>query len=58
MGGGLGLLPRKDAFYEALNDLPGVRTTILTGRNQRLYERLSGRYEHIEVVGFTDRVWE
>ena len=25
---------------------------------QRLYQRLSGRYEHIEVVGFTDRVWE
>ena len=58
MGGGLGLLPKKDSFYDALDQLPGVRTTILTGHNQRLYQRLSGRYEHIEVVGFTDRVWE
>ena len=24
MGGGLGLMPRKDSFYEALNALPGV----------------------------------
>lgn len=56
MGGGLGLLPRKDSFYEALNALPGVRTTLLTGNNQKLYHRLYGKYEHIEVVGFTDRV--
>ena len=58
MGGGLGLMPRKDSFYEALDALPGVHTTILTGRNQKLYHRLAGRYEHIEVVAFTDRVYE
>ena len=32
MGGGLGLMPRRDSFYQALNGLPGVHTTILTGR--------------------------
>ncbi|NCE64864.1 UDP-diphospho-muramoylpentapeptide beta-N-acetylglucosaminyltransferase [Pseudoflavonifractor sp. 524-17] len=58
MGGGLGLLPRKDSFYEALDALPGAETTILTGSNQRLYRRLLGKYPHIEVVGFTDRVWD
>lgn len=58
MGGGLGLLPRRDSFYEALNALEGVETTILTGNNERLYRRLAGRYPHIEVVPFTDRVWE
>lgn len=58
MGGGLGLLPRKDRFYEALNGLPGVETTIIAGNNRKLYHRLHGRYEHIEVVGFTDRVWD
>ena len=58
MGGGLGLLPKKDRFYEELNALPGVRTTIITGGNQKLYDRLHGRYEHIEVVGFTDRVYD
>lgn len=58
MGGGLGLMPRKDSFYEALNTLPGVHTTILTGKNQKLYDRLAGKYENIEVVAFTDRVYE
>lgn len=58
MGGGLGLLPKKDKFYEELNAVPGVRTTIITGGNQKLYDRLHGRYENIEVVGFTDRVYD
>lgn len=58
MGGGLGLMPRKDSFYEALNALPGVHTTILTGKNQKLYDRLAGKYENIEVVAFTDWVYE
>lgn len=58
MGGGLGLMPRKDSFYEALNALPGVHTTILTGKNQKLYDRLAlGNTENIEVVAFTDRVY-
>lgn len=58
MGGGLGLMPRKDSFYEALNALPNVRTTIITGSNQKLYDRLAGKYPNIEVLGFTDRVYE
>lgn len=58
MGGGLGLLPKKEEFYQVLNEMPGVKTTIITGGNQKLYERLHGRYENIEVVGFTDRVYD
>jgi UDP-N-acetylglucosamine:LPS N-acetylglucosamine transferase len=56
MGGGLGLMPRGDGFYQALNDLAGVHTTILTGSNQKLYRRLAGAYPHIEAVPFTDQV--
>ena len=58
MGGGLGLLPKRDKFYDELNALPGVKTTIITGGNRKLYEKLVGRYENIEVVGFTDRVYD
>ena len=58
MGGGLGLLPRKEQFYEELNALPGVETTIIAGRNEKLRERLEGKYEHIHVVGYTDRVYD
>ena len=56
MGGGLGLMPRRDSFYQALNALPGVHTTILTGRNEKLFQRLNGRYENIEAVPFTTQV--
>lgn len=58
MGGGLGLMPRRDGFYEELNGLEGVRTTILCGKNEKLYRRLAGQYGHIEAVPFTNRVPE
>ena len=56
MGGGLGLLPRGDRFYQQLGALPDIHVTILTGRNEKLYDRLHGKYENIEVVGFTTQV--
>ena len=58
MGGGLGLLPRRDRFYEELNALPNVKTTLIAGGNQKLFDRLAGKYENIEVLGFTDRVYD
>lgn len=58
MGGGLGLLPRDDSFYEKLSAIPGVHTTVITGRNQKLFRRLSGRWENIQAVGYTSQVWE
>lgn len=58
MGGGLGLLPRDPAFYEALNRIPHTHTTIITGQNRRLYERLQGKWENIRVEGYTGSVWE
>lgn len=56
MGGGCGLLPKQMSFYETLNCLPQTETTILTGRNEALRTRLSGQFEHIEVVGYTNQV--
>lgn len=56
MGGGLGLMPRGDRFYQQLDALPNVHVTILTGRNEKLYHRLHGKYQNIEVVGFTTQV--
>ena len=58
MGGGRGLLPKRDSFYEALDALPGVHTTIITGNNRKLYDRLAGKNAHIEVLGFTDRAYD
>ena len=42
MGGGLGLLPKKERFYEELNALGDVETTIIAGRNEKLHQRLAG----------------
>lgn len=58
MGGGLGLLPKDGAFYDALSKIPNTHITIITGRNRRLYERLHGRWDNIQVEGYISRVWE
>ncbi len=58
MGGGLGLLPKKERFYEELNALGDVETTIIAGRNEKLHQRLAGKYENIRVLGYTDRVYD
>jgi processive 1,2-diacylglycerol beta-glucosyltransferase len=52
MGGGLGMLPLEESFYQRLNDLPGLHTTVVTGRNKALFERLQGRYPNVEVLGY------
>ena len=58
MGGGLGLLPKSKSFYEGINRLPDVKTTIITGNNSSLYNALYGYYENIEVLGFVSNVYE
>lgn len=58
MGGGLGLLPKEKTFYRELDALNGVHTTVLTGRNANLFDKLYGQYEHIDVVGYTHKVPE
>lgn len=58
MGGGLGLLPKAPGFYDVVNEIPNTDTTVITGRNQKLFEQLRGRWKHIQVLGYTDRVWE
>lgn len=56
MGGGLGLLPVTPEFYQELSGIPGVRITVITGKNQKLYKMLKGRFENVEAIPFTDRV--
>jgi len=53
MGGGFGMLPMESSFYQKLNALRGVHTTVITGKNQKLFQRLHGAYENIEAVGYT-----
>lgn len=57
MGGGLGLIPNTEGFYEKLNQTPGLKTTVILGNNRQKYKELAGKYENIEVVGFTNQVY-
>lgn len=56
MGGGLGLLPENAHFYEELDQVEGLTTTVITGKNRKLYIKLSGRFKNINVLGFTNEV--
>ncbi len=58
IGGGLGILPDEDTFYDKLNRIDNLHTTLVVGNNENLYNLINGRYENIEVLGFTDRVPE
>lgn len=57
MGGGLGLLPENPGFYEELNASGQIHVTVITGKNREIYEKLHGRYENIDVIGYTDKVY-
>lgn len=56
MGGGLGMLPKTMRFYYDLDQIPGARVTIITGKNHALYQRLQGRYRNIRVLGYVSNV--
>ncbi len=56
MGGGLGLIPRSMSFYKALNSLKGVKTTVITGKNHKMYLKLKSSFENIEVISYTNEV--
>ncbi|MBP1737233.1 MAG: 1,2-diacylglycerol 3-glucosyltransferase [Oscillospiraceae bacterium] len=58
MGGGMGVLPKRTRFYEELNQFPNLETTVMTANNKRLYEKFAGKFEHIEFLGYTDKVYD
>lgn len=58
MGGGLGLLPGNQSFYDALHRIPNVHITVITGHNEKLFRKLAGCWENVQLLGYVDRVWE
>ena len=58
IGGGLGILPEREKFYEELNKIENIHTTLVVGNNVELYNLLHGKFDNIDVLGFTDRVSE
>lgn len=58
MGGGLGLIPNIDAVINYLEQSNDINTTIITGNNVKLYNRIKSKYKNIECVGFTSEIHE
>ncbi|WMJ22846.1 glycosyltransferase [Paludicola sp. MB14-C6] len=58
MGGGLGLLPKDLDFYQSLNQLKNVKTTVITGNNHQLHDLLYNKFENIQVIGYTNEVYK
>jgi UDP-N-acetylglucosamine:LPS N-acetylglucosamine transferase len=58
MGGGLGIFPRLGRLIRYLHGVPGVHVTVVMGNNRRLYRRWKGRYRDVEVLGYTERIWD
>lgn len=58
MGGGMGVLPKRSRFYEELNQFPNLKTTVITANNKKLFEKIAGKYKNINVLGYTDRVYD
>ncbi len=56
MGGGLGLIPAADTFLQTLSQYEEVHVTVITGKNQALYDRLHQQYPTISVIGYTNQV--
>lgn len=58
MGGGLGFLPTDLTFYDGLEHMSELEVTIITGKNHKLYNQLSGRYKSFHILGYVDNVYD
>lgn len=56
MGGGLGIMPGLDRLLHMLHEMPGVHTTVITGKNRKLYEMWEGYYDDVEMKGYVEDV--
>ncbi|WP_129600941.1 MGDG synthase family glycosyltransferase [Anaerophilus nitritogenes] len=58
MGGGMGLLPKEREFYIWLDELKEVKTTILTGNNKEIYNRLKKdeNLRNLTILEYTENV--
>lgn len=57
MGGGMGLGPLEECIAKFREQLPEIQLIVITGKNQRLFERLLFRYQQdkrVRLFGFID----
>lgn len=58
MGGGLGLIPSSDTILKALTKNQALNITIITGKNKKLFDKITEEFPEINVIGYTNKVSE
>ncbi len=58
MGGGLGLIPNMEKTISELMKNENIHITLLTGKNQKLFEKYNNQYSNMTVVGYTNEVYK
>lgn len=58
MGGGLGLIPGGTHLLKYINDHLDLHATLIAGQNKKLARKVSRMFPNINVVGYTDKVYE
>ncbi len=56
MGGGLGIMPELEEILNTLHETPGVKATVITGKNQKTYQMWKGHFDDVEVLGYVDDI--
>lgn len=58
MGGGLGLIPNMEKTISDLMENENIHITLLTGKNQKLFEKYNNKYTNMTVIGYTNEVYK
>ncbi|QSX05871.1 hypothetical protein JYG23_14600 [Sedimentibacter sp. zth1] len=58
MGGGLGLFNFSDSFLSSLDNNDTIEVTIITGKNNQLYNLITTNYKNIHALMYTNRVYD
>lgn len=58
MGGGLGLIPHIQKFLNDLGQNENIHITLLTGKNEKMFNKYNNQYSNVTVIGYTDEVYK
>lgn len=58
MGGGLGLIPCMEKCLKELLRNEDIHITLITGKNQKLFNKYNGKFKNMTVIGYTNSVYK
>lgn len=58
MGGGLGIIPNIEKTTNDLLENENIHITLLTGKNQKLFDKYNKKYNNMTVVSYTNEVYK